>query len=454
MRNADMTFLDNPKISCFLAMLLALASSLQAREEVVEEIEIGRVPAGFRVGFSLLTTPERQYVAYYDQDRNMTVASRRVNAKEWDTKVLPTKIGWDSHNYVTMALDGDGHLHVSGNMHAVPLIYFRTEKAGHISSLKAAPMTGELENRMTYPHFITNPDGELLFNYRHGGSGNGFRLWNRYDTKTRKWSRLLETPLLDGKGKCNAYPILPRKHGDWFHMMWVWRDTPDCSTNHHLSYARSRDLVNWESAFGDKMELPLTLDRPELWVDPSPSGSGMINGGQRLHFDDEGRPIIVYHRNDKAGNMQIHAARPEDGKWVIHTLTDWDKPVPFGGRGSMPFIGIRLAELQEVKDGVLAVGYRHKDYGPGSLQFDEKSLKPVVKPIKVGAPWPKEVRRKRGDFPGLTVRHAGDLGSSGEKGVRYLLTWESLGSNHDRPRKPPLPEPSMLRLYKLREVAK
>lgn len=422
----------------------------QSRFEIVDELEIGRVPAGFPVGFCLLSTPQRQYVAYYDEQRRMTVVARKPGEKQWQRKVLPTSIGWDSHNYVTMAVDGEGHLHVSGNMHCVPLVYFRTRRAGDITTLQAEPMTGELENRVTYPHFIKNPAGELLFNYRHGGSGNGFRLWNRYDEATRRWSRLLETPLLDGKGERNAYPTQPHREGGWFHMIWVWRETPDCSTNHHLSYARSRDLVDWESAFGDRMPLPMTIEHPGLWVDPSPAGSGMINGGQRLHIDSKGRPLVVYHRSDEAGNMQIHAARPEGDGWVIRTLTRWQKPVPFAGRGAMPFIGIRLGPVERLSDGVLAVSYRHKDYGTGSLQFDEETLEPAGQPVAVAPPWPRELSRKRGTFPGLEIQRAEDLGDSGEEGIRYVLVWETLGPHHDKPRTPPLPEPSTLRLYQLR----
>jgi hypothetical protein len=48
------------------------------------------------------------------------------------------------------------------------------------------------------------------------------------------------------------------------------------------------------------------------------------------------------------------------------------------------------------------------------------------------------------------LRTAGDLGTAGEKGVRYLLRWETLGPNRDRPRQPPLPGPTMLRVYRLR----
>ncbi len=43
--------------------------------------------------------------------------------------------------------------------------------------------------------------------------------------------------------------------------IWVWRDTPDCATNHDLSYMKSPDLKNWYNAFGEKVELPATLDK-------------------------------------------------------------------------------------------------------------------------------------------------------------------------------------------------
>jgi len=58
------------------------------------------------------------------------------------------------------------------------------------------------------------------------------------------------------------------------------------------------------------------------------------------------------------------------------------------------------------------------------------------------------------DFPGMKIQRARDMGHSKEEAVRYLLQWETLGPNRDRPRKPPLPEPSMLRLYKLSAPAK
>jgi hypothetical protein len=446
------------RVSGFMRIWKCLIATVAAAcagplESVVSEtIEISKVPSEFPVGFSLLTTPERQYVAYYDAERNMTVAARRLDSTGWIHQKLPSKIVWDSHNYVTMAVDGAGHLHVAGNMHCVPLTYFRTERPGDITSLRPADMTGELEDRVTYPRFLEDHQGRMVFTYRHGGSGNGINLYNCYDTETRTWSRLLDTPLFDGEGKRNAYPAGPVRGPDgWFHVHWVWRDTPDCATNSHLSYARSRDLIHWESAFGEKIDLPLRYDQPALVIDPIPPGGGIINGGHRMQFDSGNKPVFVYHKSDNDGNMQIHAARQEGGKWRHRALTGWEHPVPFDGGGSMPFIGISIAGFEQTGPDVFTVSYNHKDHGAGSLSFHARTLDLLDKPVPAPPGLPLGIGETDSDHPGMQIRYAGDLGDCGTPGVRYVLQWETLGPNRDRPRPPPLPAPSTLRLYKLTE---
>ena len=91
-----------------------------------EVIDLGPVWSAHPVGFCLVTHPPFQFAAYYDAERRMTVAQRRLDSKEWSFHRLPSQLGWDSHNYVTLAIDPANNLHVSGNMHNVPLIYFRS----------------------------------------------------------------------------------------------------------------------------------------------------------------------------------------------------------------------------------------------------------------------------------------------------------------------------------------
>ena len=90
--------------------------------EINEVIDVAPVWSGHPVGFHSLVASNRQFVAFYDADRQLTVAMRLLPATNWTFARLPERVGWDSHNYVTMALDKSGYLHLSGNMHVNPLI--------------------------------------------------------------------------------------------------------------------------------------------------------------------------------------------------------------------------------------------------------------------------------------------------------------------------------------------
>src|SRR5262249_36508496 len=149
------------------------------------------------VGFSLLRNGNHQYAAYYDPNRRLIVAGRTLDSAKWDSVALPEQLGWDSHNSIAMGVDQSGCLHLSGNMHVTPLVYFRTRLPYDINSFeRIRNMVGSRESRCTYPKFRTGPAGELIFSYRDGQSGAGDDLYNVYDDRSRTWRRLLDQPLL------------------------------------------------------------------------------------------------------------------------------------------------------------------------------------------------------------------------------------------------------------------
>jgi len=245
------------------------------------QIEIAPVWSGHPVAFALLTHRKQQLVAFYDADRRMTIGARSLDESHWQLARLPAVLGWDSHNYVTLVVDSAGQIHVSGNMHCHPLVYFRTERPGDITSFRHVPaMVGRNEERCTYPRFLHGSKGELIFTYRDGRSGSGDQYCNVYDVRTETW--------------------------------------------------------------------------------------------------------------------------------------------------------------------------RHMKHGSGNWKLDPQTLKPVGK-----APGsnrlPKGFSRVESVWPGIEVRTADDQGQSDDSKVRYLLRWETLPSNHDRPRPEPFPPPTMLRLYEVRE---
>jgi hypothetical protein len=360
-----------------------------------------------------------------------------------------TVLGWDSHNFVTIGIDKEGFIHLSGNVHVHPLTYFRSTKQNDISTLEQVfEMVGTEEKRTTYPHFMLTKEGELLYHYRDGGSGNGNEIYNIYNCDTKTWKRMLDVPLTDGQGLMNAYQTQPTVMKDgWYHVYWVWRDTPDCSTNHDLSYMKSPDLKNWYNAFGEKFDLPATLDKKLVIVDPIPPKGGIINLAAKLVLNDENKPVFAYHKYDSIGNLQFYTAQIQNDKWIYKQVTDWDYRWEFSGNGSINS-EVRIKQFNARDDGNYEIDYWHIRYGNGTILLNDKfvAIGKVLKPEPFGSDMQIE-----GAFSGLEVRTSRDLGSIEDENSRYVLKWETINRNRDRPRPKPWPEPSQLYLFKLKK---
>ncbi len=427
-------------------------------ERITGRIPIDSVWSGHPVRFCLYTYGDRQYIAYYNANRNMVVGQRDLGDSEFELHVMPatsretaggtsTVLGWDSHNSLTIGIDKAGYIHLSGNMHVNPITYFKSTRPHDITTLQQEmSLVGENEERCTYPHFMLTKEDELLFHYRDGGSGNGNEIYNIYLTETGSWSRLLDVPLTDGQGLMNAYQSQPSILKDgWYHVYWVWRNTPDCSTNHDLSYMKSPDLKNWYNAFGEPVELPATLDKKQLIVDPIPVNGGIINLAAKMVLDKNNRPVFTYHKFDEEGNTQLYLAQTNNGEWEYKKITNWDYRWYFSGNGSINS-EIILKGFREREDEKYEIDYWHTKYGDGTILLN-KNFKVIGKVMKSEAF--ASTLEPEGDFPGLMVQTAGDLGGSGEENIRYILKWETLNRNRDRPRPKPWPEPSLLSLFKL-----
>ena len=435
--------------NCQKLFLLFLLLSYSAVSETtnVNVIDIEDVWSGHPVNFSLLTHPPKQFAAFYNADRQMTVVSRNLDETTWNRVELPEAVYWDSHNYITMIVDEDGYIHLSGNMHVDPLVYFRTREPLDITTFERAPMVGELENRTTYPQFMRGPDNILLFRYRDGSSGSGNEIFNQYDLETQTWSRLLDQPLVDGEGKQNAYFFGPLTGPDgYYHLCWVWRVTYHAETNNNPSYARSRDLIHWENSRGEALTLPITFDTSDI-VDPIPPEGGVINGNVRLGFDLEDRPVVTYHKFDEDGNTQLYNTRLEDGSWVVYQASDWDYRWWFHGGGSLNF-EIRINPVRR-EGNILTQTWTHSQYGTQRWRLDPETLHFAEQLELIPDNIPAKLREVRSDFPGMRVNFQNDSGRAEKAGVQYVLRWETLDSHRDRPREEPHPEPSQLQLYRI-----
>lgn len=406
---------------------------------------VGNACADFTVLFCLMNHGNQQFAAWYDENHRITVGSRVLPDDNWtyfqpeglwiEERNRPSHITeFDSHNYLTMAIDSAGFIHLSGNMHVDPLIYFRSQKPLDITTLDCIPaMTGERETRATYPVFFKDNQGELLFRYRDGCSGNGDDIYNVYDPQTQRWRRLLDTPLLNGEGERNGYARQPIQGPDGFwHMVWMWRESPHCETNNNLSYARSRDLIHWETSDGTPLALPISRRRGEI-VDDADTGGGLINMVQEVGFDNQGRAVLIFHRYDASGHSQAYLARPDGkGNWQKVQLSQWTFRWDFSGGGSIP-PDVTLSAPRAMGHGLLEVEWASLWAGRGVWVIDDLQLQVLAsKPLESHIP--QETWQPRQQIhPDAEVQIVAALNSDYSPQSRYWLRWEALPIFRDVP---------------------
>jgi hypothetical protein len=223
----------------------------------------------------------------------------------------------DAHNVISIMVDGDGYLHMAWDHHNDPLHYAKSIYPGSLDLVQAA-MTGNRENRISYPEFYRMPDGHLLFFYRDGGSGNGSLVINQYDLSKKQWTSL-QTNLIDGEGQRSPYWQACVDSKGMIHLSWVWRETPDVASNHDLCYARSVDGgKTWETSNGKKYLLPITEPTAEIAC-AIPQNSELINQTS-MFADDTGRPYIsTYWRSAESKIPQYRLVFKTD-KWQQQDL--------------------------------------------------------------------------------------------------------------------------------------
>jgi hypothetical protein len=416
-----------------------------ADEGVIVEDHVIGLAAAFPIAVDLLTEVDRQYLAYFDSAREMTVVSRDMGSTDWTYQGLDTFLPWDVHNAPHMGVDINGHLHVAGNMHSSPLLYYRTTVAGDVTSLTGPlAMVGTEEVQVTYPYFFKDSRGWLLFKYRSGLSGDGVQYINIWDHGLGTWSRVVDEPYI-ADATASAYDYGPVSHEGWWHTAWMWRETPSTSTNHDVCYARSVDLVDWETSDGTALTLPIDQSTAEV-VDPSPEGSGLLNTSIHLGFDSLGRPIVSYVRYDASGYSQVFNTRLEGGSWVTYQTSDWTHRIEIGFDPD-PAAYLFISEVQVEPDGGLSQTYLHWMEGRGKWRLDEATLLPAGTYPHPHLMIPEEFFEVRS--PGDGLRAAMKFGRGRhENAPWYFVRWEVATVIDPRP--PEWPDPTELHIYLLR----
>jgi len=233
----------------------------------------------------LMTVGNQQFFAYYGWHQTnpsyafngtIWIARRTVESNDWQvlrTTFTPDDIT-DGHDVVAFGMDGSNYLHMSWGMHDQNLHYARStapvvgsQPITMGSDAGSNAMTG-VETSVTYPQFLTMPNGDLLFLYRVGESCGGNTWLNRWSLATQTWTNVnmiggVGSPFIQGlwpDTNYNAYPNMPCLDANGnLYLGWTWRETPAYESNNNLLFAKSLNGgVTWETLGGTPYDLPIS----------------------------------------------------------------------------------------------------------------------------------------------------------------------------------------------------
>jgi hypothetical protein len=284
---------------------------------------------------SVVSNDRFQYVAWYDSSGYVAIGKRALNSTDWEIVKTGMKGNvYDAHNIISIMVDGEGYIHVAWDHHNGPLNYCKSTEPGKLEFTNRLSMIGTQENEgVTYPEFYKLPNGDLLFAYRYGASGQGNLVLNKYDTKKQKWMRIHDN-LIDGEGQRNAYWQMCVDKNGKIHLSWVWRETWDVFTNHDLCYATSNDGgKSWKTSKGEVLNIPITAENAEYALH-IPQGSSLINQTS-ITADDEGRPYIVSYWTPKNSDVPQFFLVYQNGEgWNVSQITNRKVVFSLKGGGS------------------------------------------------------------------------------------------------------------------------
>ncbi|MDB4926074.1 BNR repeat-containing protein [Mucilaginibacter sp.] len=283
---------------------------------------------------SLTTYRDTQFIAYYNGQQQLVLAKHKIGSGKWKFRTTPYKgDATDAHRSISIIADGEGYLHVSWDHHGNQLNYCKSLGPGSLELSEKLNMTGLKETKVTYPEFYNLTDGNLLFLYRTGQSGNGDLMMNRYDVKTKKWEQVQDA-FINGENQRNAYWQCCVDNAGTIHLSWVWRESGDVETNHDMCYAKSKDGgKTWEKSTGEKYSLPITIANAE-YAARIPQKSELINTTS-MAADNSGHPYIVtYWRAADATVPQYQLIYNNGAGWLTQRITNRKTPFSLSGSGT------------------------------------------------------------------------------------------------------------------------
>lgn len=314
-----------------------------------------------------------QYAAFYNAARQVCVARRPTGGNSWSVAAIPgyTFESHDNHNNISLGLcPADGTLHIAFDHHKNVLRYSISQPNAATAATwsdslfnptQSFLVAGQTLTDVTYPRFILQSDGRLLFAYRHITAGNGDSVLYRYNGSASPgtWSRVGKFVARDGGSRTYEYPdrngvaqtyvsATRNAYHDsfvydaagWLHTSWTWREGAG-SKNHDVLYAYSTDHGDtWRASGGT---LLATTDSSYIDINDTAAIVAAVNERRSFHndggldVDPLGRVHIVASYNSvetpAEANVRIASLR----RYHHH----WQDEAGVWRNSALPYLGSR-----------------------------------------------------------------------------------------------------------------
>ena len=333
-----------------------------------DEIDLGKAWAGNTINtvifrhHGVMTTNGYQFTAFYVDKTTIAVIKRRLVDNLIEKYDLLGEYNLkDAHNSISLGVDRAGHVHISYDHHSSKLKYRRSHKPLDIDSWSdELSMTGENEQKVTYPTFILPQHGSpLLILYRDGNWKKGNAYLKYFDEDNKAWIDY-PLPILSGAENkpwtSNAYwnnPVVD-EYG-CLHLSYVWRtdyfSSEQLVNNMNIGYAKSYDNGStWQTVKNQPYKLPITqVNSDVVW--PVSPGSNLINQCS-MAVDSKGYPHIVFYANDENGIPQYQHIWYTGTIWKHSYISNRKERFKLAGGGTLKLLMSRPAIIIDKNDNV------------------------------------------------------------------------------------------------------
>jgi hypothetical protein len=248
------------------------------------------------------------------------------------------------HTQPTMAIDGDGVIHVWADGHDEPWQYFRSTSALDVTDIRRAQgMPGSVA--FTYPVAATAPNGDVYLMIRnHAGGIRGRGELYHWNDNTNAWRHVGQFAAQTSNAVVYPDGMHIDDIGD-VHLVFSWAYLHARGLRHYGSYLRydvSHDVFrnSWDTV----VSIPVNISTPNLLYyglqggetfDAADTGIGLQSA--TVAVDNLRRPSIVFRHRPTAGtgdlDFNVYRIRWNGSNWVdkvtIHTAAN-DCPAALG----------------------------------------------------------------------------------------------------------------------------